>query len=165
MTIGNDAHQQRSHSTAHDAHNEQRRSDFSVCTKTTEGKSKEGGKHNAFAQIDHKKSYKSEGVGHEHHNTRGKRGNDGEDGQKTFGTNQSHGPTSAQTTQHEKSHSAKTQERGSCAVCDGDVLGGVVDEKTVDAGLCCDIEKEGYPPKDKGAFARETANFSPSGRR
>ena len=153
--VGNQSHEQRSHGTADDAHDEERRGGFGAATQTTEGEGKDGGEHDALAEIDDEQGREAHatGRGHDEHGAVG--GDEGENGKEAFGADVLHDPTAQHAPYTEEPHAAETEDKTGVGAADAGTLHGIVDKKAVDAGLCRHIDENADPSEEESPIAQQ----------
>ena len=153
--VGNQPHEQRSHGTADDAHDEERRSGFRATTQTAEREGEDGGEHDALAEINGEQRLETHaaGRGHDEHGAVG--GDEGENGKKAFGADVLHDPTAEHATGEEKPHTAETEDETGVAAIDARTLHSIVDKEAVHAGLCRHVDENADPSEEESAVAQQ----------
>lgn len=153
--VGNQSHEHGSHGTADDAHDEERRGDFGAATQTAEGEGKDGGEHDALAEIndEQRRETHAAGRGHDEHGAVG--GDKSENGKEAFGADVLHDPTAQHATGEEKPHAADTEDTTSVGALDAGVFNGIVDEETVHAGLCRHVDENADPSEEESTVAKQ----------
>ena len=113
------------------------------------------GEHDALAEIDDEQRCETHaaGRGHDEHGAVG--GDEGKNGEETFGTDVLHDPTAQHATGEEKPHAADTEDTTSVGALDAGVFNGIVDEETVHAGLCRHVDENADPSEEESAVAKQ----------
>ena len=153
--VGNQPHEQGSHGTADDAHDEERRSDFRAATQTAEGEGEDGGEHDALAEIndEQRRETHAAGRGHDEHGAVG--GDEGENGKEAFGADVLHDPTAQHAPDGEEPHAADTEDAPGVAAIDTGTLHSIVDEEAVHAGLCRHVDEDTDPTEEESTVAEQ----------
>lgn len=154
--VGNSAHNDGGYSTANDAHNEQGGGGLRMFAQTTDGERENGGEHDALAKEAEEEEIESRASGNEHDDEHGERCANTEIGQKALRGKVFHEVATHHTSCHEKPHAEQSEPHRGFFFRNTRTLIGIIDEKTVDAGLGGHVAEQGRETEEEMGMAEKT---------
>lgn len=154
--IGNSSHDDGGYGTANDAHDEQGGGGLRMFAQTTDGERENGGEHDALAKEAEEEEIESRASSNEHDDEHGERCANTEIGQKALRGKVFHKVATHHTSCHEKPHAEQSEPHRGFFFRNTRTLIGIIDEKTVDAGLGGHVAEQGRETEEEMGMAEKT---------
>lgn len=158
--IGNSSHDDGGNGTANDAHDEQGGGGLRMFAQTTDGERENGGEHDALAKEAEEEEIESRATGNEHDDEHGERCANTEIGQKAFRGKVFHEVATHHSSRHEKPHAEQSEPHRGLFLGNARTLIGIIDEKTVDAGLGGHVAEQGRETEEEMGMTEKTGTAS-----
>lgn len=158
--VGNSAHNDGGYSTANDAHNEQGRGCLGVLSQSADGQGENGGKHDALAKEAEEEEIESCATSNEHDDEHGERCTNAKIGEETLRRKVFHEVATHHSSRHEKPHAEQSEPHRGFFFRNARTLIGIIDEKTVDAGLGGHVAEQGRETEEEMGMAEKTGAAS-----
>lgn len=127
---------------------------------TTDGERENGGEHDALAKEAEEEEIESRATGNEHDDKHGERCANTEIGQKALRGKVFHEVATHHTSCHEKPHAEQSEPHRGFFFRNTRTLIGIIDEKTVDAGLGGHVAEQGRETEEEMGMAEKTGAAS-----